>query len=352
MSIVTIVGSGMMGSALAFPLHENEHSVRLVGTPLDRKIIDELRTSGRHLTLDRHLPASVSFYQIDELDEALTGSDLLVSGVSSFGMTWFRDFILPRVSESLPILSVTKGMVDMPDGRFISIPEIYEATTDRPISVSAIGGPCISYELVDKDHTEVTFCGRDPERLRWLRQLFATNTYHISLSTDVRGVECAVALKNAYALGVSLAIGLSHQREGRAFEHLNSQAALFSQSVREMTSLVRLCGGDTASVAHGIGDLYVTVFGGRSRRIGTLLGKGMPFDEAMGTLSGLTLESVVIATHAASAVRSFIRLGKTTADEFPLLLHMDELINQGKTVNVPWDAFTFETLGEPGRAES
>ena len=32
MSIVTIIGSGMMGSALAFPARENGHDVRLVGT--------------------------------------------------------------------------------------------------------------------------------------------------------------------------------------------------------------------------------------------------------------------------------------------------------------------------------
>ena len=40
MSIVTIVGAGMMGSALAFPARENGHEVRLVGTHLDREIID------------------------------------------------------------------------------------------------------------------------------------------------------------------------------------------------------------------------------------------------------------------------------------------------------------------------
>ena len=33
MSIVTIIGSGMMGSALAFPIGENGHQVHLVGTP-------------------------------------------------------------------------------------------------------------------------------------------------------------------------------------------------------------------------------------------------------------------------------------------------------------------------------
>ena len=37
---ITIIGSGMMGSALAFPAFENGNEVRLVGTPLDKEIID------------------------------------------------------------------------------------------------------------------------------------------------------------------------------------------------------------------------------------------------------------------------------------------------------------------------
>lgn len=342
MSIITIVGSGMMGSALAFPLRANGHTVRLVGSPLDRMIIDGLKASDDHLTLKRRLPSGVSYYQIEEFDAALAGADLLVSGVSSFGMDWFKNEIIPRIPESLPVLSVTKGMVTLPDGKMISVPEVYESSNDRKIDFCAIGGPCTSYELADHDFTEVTFCGRKPDLLRWLKQLFETDYYFISLSTDVRGVECAVALKNAYALGVSLAIGLSYKREGRNFEHLNSQAALFGQSVREMISLLRLCGGDVSNVAIGAGDLYVTVFGGRTRKLGTLLGTGMPFDEAMKTLSGITLEAVVIATRAAEAVRTLITLGQTTAGEFPLLLHIDELINQGKAVNIPWKAFEIQ----------
>ena len=39
--VIAIIGSGMMGSALAFPAAENGHEVRLVGTHLDRDIIDE-----------------------------------------------------------------------------------------------------------------------------------------------------------------------------------------------------------------------------------------------------------------------------------------------------------------------
>ena len=77
---------------------------------------------------------------------------------------------------------------------------------NKKLSINAIGGPCTSYELADKDHSVVTFCGHDIDTLRMLKRLFECPYYHISLSTDVVGVECAVALKNAYALGVSLAI--------------------------------------------------------------------------------------------------------------------------------------------------
>ncbi|WP_330424487.1 NAD(P)-binding domain-containing protein [Dorea sp. AM58-8] len=35
MSTITLIGAGQMASALTFPLYENGHEVRLVGSPLD-----------------------------------------------------------------------------------------------------------------------------------------------------------------------------------------------------------------------------------------------------------------------------------------------------------------------------
>ena len=46
MSIITIVGAGMMGSAIGFPASDNGNEVRLVGTPLDREIIRHARKTG------------------------------------------------------------------------------------------------------------------------------------------------------------------------------------------------------------------------------------------------------------------------------------------------------------------
>lgn len=341
MSTVTIIGAGMMGSALAFPLRDNKHEVRLVGTPLDTEIINAAKVDGFHPTLKRQLPDGIRYFQFDEFKKALEGTDLLLCGVSSFGVDWFAENILRELPASIPVLSVTKGMMNTPGGELIPYPELYRRRLGRnDLSLCAIGGPCTSYELADRDQTEVCFCGTDMELLRRIKEMFETDYYHISISDDEIGVECAVALKNAYALGVTLAVGLAEARDGKL--HYNSQAALFGQSVREMRRLLAICGGGDDLIYLGAGDLYVTVFGGRTRLIGTLLGKGMSFDDAMKTLSGVTLESIVIASRTAEAVRALAQKGKVNLSDFPLLMHIDELINRGEKVNIPWHAFESE----------
>ena len=273
MSVITFVGAGQMASALSFPATENGHEVRLVGTHLDRDIIDSAELTGFHPTLKRQLPKEgIKYYQLEDVELALDGTNAVLCGVSSFGVDWFCDKILPLIPDAVPVLSVTKGMIDQEDGTMITYPDYFisKLPAGKKLSINAIGGPCTSYELADKDHSAVAFCGTDMEILRRFKKLFSTDYYHISLSTDVVGVECAVALKNAYALGVSLAVGLALGPDGSGKEHYNSQAALFGQSVKEMKQLLTLVGGGEENIIYGAGDLYVTIFGGRTRKIGTL----------------------------------------------------------------------------------
>ena len=172
----------------------------------------------------------------------------------------------------------------------------------------------------------------------------ATDYYHISLSTDVVGVESAVALKNGYAQGIALTIGLNQRRFGIESEpHFNSQAAVFGQAVREMAKLLALQGAGTLdNLVVGAGDLYVTVYGGRTRLVGILLGRGLDIDEAKAELAGVTLESLVVAERVAKAIRIKAEKGLADLSEFPLLMHIDEIITQKVAVNIPWEAFTFE----------
>lgn len=64
MAIVTIVGAGMMGSALAFPARENGHTVRIVGTHLDREIIDECLQNNKHPKFDIPFPKGIEFFKL------------------------------------------------------------------------------------------------------------------------------------------------------------------------------------------------------------------------------------------------------------------------------------------------
>ena len=168
MAIVTIIGAGMMGSALAFPARENGNEVRLVGTHLDREIIENCIRCNRHTKFTKDFPAGMKFYQIDRVEEAIAGADMIIGGVSSFGVEWFGDVILPLIPENTPVLTVTKGLMDTPDGKFLTYPAIWKQKLEKmgkKLSLNAIGGPCTSYELVAHDQTEVAFCGDDLEIL-------------------------------------------------------------------------------------------------------------------------------------------------------------------------------------------
>lgn len=346
MAIVTIIGSGMMGSALAFPARENGNTVRLVGTPLDRDIIEKCKATGQHPKLPVPFPAGVEYYQIEELSAALVGTDLVIGGVSSFGVAWFADEILPVLPEGMRVLTVTKGLMDTEDGKLIIYPALWQKKLDnlgKYISLNAVGGPCTSYELAQHDQTEVAFCGSNMDDLQYIKQIMQTDYYHISLSLDIVGIESAVALKNGYALGIALTVGLNQKEFGLdSVLHYNSQAAVFGQAVKEMAKLLAFQGApDINNLAVGLGDLYVTVYGGRTRLIGILLGRGLDIDTAKEELQGVTLESLVVAGRVAKVIRQNIATGCLDAKDFPLLLHIDQIVTEKMPVNIPWESFTF-----------
>jgi len=346
MATVTIIGAGMMGSALAFPARENGNEVRLVGTHLDADIIENCIRCNRHTKFTRDFPEGIKFYQIDKVKEAIDGADMIIGGVSSFGVEWFGDVILPLIPEHIPVLTVTKGLMDTPDGKLLTYPAIWKQKLEKmgkKLSLNAIGGPCTSYELVAHDQTEVAFCGDDLAVLEKLRAIMATDYYHVSITTDVVGVESAVALKNGYALGIALTVGLNRKAFGLDSElHFNSQAAVFGQSVKEMHRLLEFQGAATLdNLAVGVGDLYVTVYGGRTRLIGILLGRGLSIEEAREELAGVTLESLVVAERVARAVRLNAEKGILDLKDFPLLVHIDEILTKHAPVSIPWEAFTY-----------
>lgn len=346
MAKVTILGAGLMGSAVAWPLVDNGHEVRLVGTHLDDAIIRSCLDRGYHPRLKRQLPDGVMPYYVKELPQALDGADLIVSGVNSLGVRWIARALGPLLWPGARLIAVTKGLEAGPDGGVRILPdllrdELPEIIRDR-VSLNAIGGPCIAGELAGRRQTCVVFAGRDSDTLDWLRGLFATSYYHIWTSTDIVGVEVCAALKNAYTLAVGMATGLLDQDGGPdnagASMH-NLAAALFGASAREMRRIVELMGGDIEHVTGlpGVGDQYVTCVGGRTIRMGRLLGAGLTYTEAVLQMAGETLEGVYIVKQMAQVLPEWERQGVIGRNDLPLMRMLCRVINEDAKVEIPYE---------------
>ena len=94
-----------MNSAITFPAFENGHEVRLVGSPLDRDIIDGLKKDNFHITLKRTLHDGIKYYQIEELAKRIEDAvaALPESYREAFVMHRFRDMSYKEIAETLGV---------------------------------------------------------------------------------------------------------------------------------------------------------------------------------------------------------------------------------------------------------
>ncbi len=357
MTTVSILGSGIMGTALAFPLSDNGHDVRLVGTFLDREIVDSIRETRVHPGLKREVPETVRAYQLEEAEEAFEGAEVAVSGVNSFGVRWAGEQLGSLLKPGMHVLSIAKGMEARQDGELRILPDILAAEVPpglrERVSWSAIAGPCIAGELAARRDTCVVFTSRDAGVAQELASIFRTSYYHVWPSDDFVGVEVCAAAKNCYALGAGFAEGIldrSGETEG-ADRNYNYTAALFGQGAAELGQLVRLLGGrpETPYGLAGVGDMYVTSAGGRNVRVGRLVGSGLRFSEARARMPGVTLEGAAAIEVIGGAVARLTQRGILAPEDFPLMRHLHAVIAEDEPLDMPWSTFFG---GEPRASRS
>jgi glycerol-3-phosphate dehydrogenase (NAD(P)+) len=165
MSTIAILGSGVMGSALAVPLADNGHDVRLVGTFLDTEIIDSVKATGIHPGLQRKLPESVRPFQLDEVEVAFEGAEIVLSGVNSFGVHWASQQLARLLKPGMTVIAIAKGMEAAENGDLRILPDVLAEEVPgelrSQIPWAAIGGPSIAGEVAARSDTCVVFAGRD-----------------------------------------------------------------------------------------------------------------------------------------------------------------------------------------------
>jgi len=343
MTNIVVLGAGVMGSALCIPAASNGHAVTLVGSPLDDPIIDSLLATGHHPTLDFDLPPAIKAVKNTDCSaETLVSADVIILGVSSPGVGWAVE--KTRSAEAAPTLVslVTKGLQPTPSHN--GVPLTYVDTIPQSLDISAdklvgIGGPCIARELALGFPTRVVFGSTQLGAATTLREIFQTDYYRIKTTHDVVQLEACAALKNFLCIGVSAMLG-AHTTENSSAK--NPVAALFNQAVLELRTLSEWIARASESAGQqatqdnmafdlaGMGDLHVTVGGGRNSRLGYYLGQGEAMDSILqNQLLNVTVEGVDTGKCIASAVQSACDEGTLHHKDLPLTLAVLASITTG-----------------------
>lgn len=268
---VTVLGAGYMGSAMAHVAAMRGHDVRLWGTWLDDDLIAEVEGKRPHPRLKMPLHERITPFRHARLEEALTGAELVVHGVSSEGAVPVMTKAAAHVPD-VPIVSVTKGFLEGRDGKMHRIDEIVAETVGRPVRFVHAAGPAKAIEIARSVLTLMFFASANIADANAAIAALGGDHLRITASDDIAGAEICSAMKNAYATGLGIWDGLVGP------DCHNARAACFQQAVFEMATLVKAGGGkiETAFGAPGVGDLHVTAAAGRNRAFGEGVGKGKP----------------------------------------------------------------------------
>lgn len=327
MAGILILGAGVMGSAIAVPAADNGHAVTLCGTPLDSAITAALKVDrAAHPRLGARLPDTIRPLDITELSAGhLEAADVVIVGVSSAGIGWACERLAQHMREPKPVAFVTKGLDPAGEGTSPrtyaqTLPAAFRRLGLRTGPLIGIGGPCIARELAARRPTASLYACESQADAAAFAGLMHTPYYRLQVSADPVGVEACAALKNFYAIGVS-AMRTLYPNDNAAGYAMNPSAAAFNQAVREIAVLCEWIGGarETAFDLAGLGDLHVTVGGGRNSRLGMLLGAGARVSEAMaGPLAGETVEGIDTGRNLASGLAAAFRSGRLRRGDFPL----------------------------------
>ena len=267
---VAVVGAGSWGTTVASMAARAAPTVLWARRP---ELADAL--TQRHENPD-YLPGvelPESLVATASLEDAVTGSALVVMAVPSHG---FREVLVELgeyLSPATPVLSLAKGLEQGTHLRMTQV--IAEVTPGRPAGV--LTGPNLAREIVVGQPGATVVAMTDDAVARSVQELLRTDTFRVYTNPDVVGCEIAGATKNvlAIAAGILQGLGLGD----------SSLAAVITRGLAELGRLGVAMGGDRLTIAGlaGVGDLVATCTSrlSRNRMVGEQLGRGRAIDDIL-----------------------------------------------------------------------
>lgn len=283
---ISILPAGAWGTALAVPLSDNGHNVKLY------------------------------FRQEKDanLAEACRKADILVLACDSVHIRNFFVKIKPFLGKDTKILCVSKGIEE---GTNLCMSQVIKEVEPKISSrLAVMSGPNFAVEVGKRLPTLTVVASEDKALAKLLQKIFTTYNFRVYTHDDVLGVELGGALKNVIAIGVGIGDGLKMGENGRA--------ALITRGIAEMIRLGTAMGAKRSTFAglSGIGDLILTCTSGKSRnhKAGLMIGKGVSPKDLLN--SSETIEGL-------HTVKTAIALAKKKRVKIPIMEMVYKIVFQG-----------------------
>jgi glycerol-3-phosphate dehydrogenase (NAD(P)+) len=251
-----------------------------------------------------------------DLTKAIDGARAVVMAVPSHG---FRDVFsaaAPHIDESVPILSLTKGIEQDTLATMTHVVAEVSPGHDRG-RIGVMTGPNLASEIAAGQPTAAVIAFQDPDPAVSLQKVFMGPTFRVYTNDDVAGCELGGALKNVMAIASGMSDGLGFGD--------NTRAALITRALAEVTRLGTALGGRPSTFAGlaGMGDLIATCISTSSRnhRVGFGLARGE-------TLEAIVEEMQMVA-EGIKTTRAVLDLAARHEIEMPIATHVGMVLYEG-----------------------
>ena len=314
MSELAIVGAGSWGTALAIVLAPNFPRVRLwvyesdLAARMRDTAINDVYLPGFRL------PANVSV--TTKFGEALPGAGILLGVMPSHLVRAIYTRMLPFLDPAMLFVSATKGLEN---GTLMRASEVIREVLCARFEprVAVVSGPTFAREVARGDPTALVVASADESLAATIQARFSGPTFRLYTSPDTAGVEIGGAVKNVVAIGAGVCHGLGLGS--------NTQAALITRGLAEMTRLATALGGRPQTLAGlaGLGDLVLTCSGelSRNRSVGLELARGRQLDEIVRSMN-MVAEGIKTTT-------ATVELARRLQVDMPISTQMYEMLNSG-----------------------
>lgn len=263
--MITVLGDGAFGTALAMVLADNGHQVKLWCH--DATVAHEIstkRTNHRFLP-DVTIPESI--IPTTHLHDALRDVTYVFEAIPT---KYLRD-VLKNAQDSY-----------QPEQRWIILSKGIEQSTNMfardivrdvfgsQVKTAVISGPSFAAQLARRQSTAVNIYADDTADVDALMRICTTSYFKLFATADVIGMQINGALKNVIALALGMLEGAGYRD--------NTKAYILTRGLEEIAQIIKALHGDvhSAYALSGVGDLILTSFGqaSKNRRFGFLVGQG------------------------------------------------------------------------------